>query len=105
MPQVVVMAKQKNYFLTISALVELAILAALSWWWGRAWTARYRLGGGGVICGGADNPTFLYLEMAGHFAEKIHPRSVLFRLEYHFVRRFLAEPANLKNNHLYLFRR
>lgn len=35
LPQVVVMAKQKNYFLTLSALVELATLAALSWWWGQ----------------------------------------------------------------------
>lgn len=34
LPQVVVMAQRKNYFLTLTALVEMAVLAALSWWWG-----------------------------------------------------------------------
>ena len=34
LPQVVAMSQQKNYILTFSVLVELAVLAALSWWWG-----------------------------------------------------------------------
>ena len=34
LPQVVVMALRKNYFLTISAFVELIVLTLLSWWWG-----------------------------------------------------------------------
>lgn len=36
LPQVVAMGHGKNYVLTLSALVELAVLAALSWWWGQA---------------------------------------------------------------------
>jgi hypothetical protein len=35
LPQVVVMSRQKNYMLTLSVVVELAVLAALSWWWGQ----------------------------------------------------------------------
>lgn len=34
LPQVITMARQKNYILTLSAVSELAVLAALSWWWG-----------------------------------------------------------------------
>ena len=35
LPQVIVMSQQKNYMLTLSAVVELVVLAALSWWWGQ----------------------------------------------------------------------
>lgn len=35
LPQVVAMAHHRNYILTLSALAELALLAALSWWWGK----------------------------------------------------------------------
>lgn len=37
LPQVIVMAHKKNNVLNISAIVELVILAALSWWWGQAY--------------------------------------------------------------------
>ena len=40
LPQVVAMSQQKNFILTFSALVEMAILAALSWWWGLAFGLR-----------------------------------------------------------------
>ncbi len=35
LPQVVAMSERKNYILTLSAAVELTVLAALSWWWGK----------------------------------------------------------------------
>lgn len=35
LPQVLTMAAGKNYMLTGSALVELLVLAVLSWWWGQ----------------------------------------------------------------------
>ena len=34
LPQVVAMGMQKNYILTFSAIVEMVVLVALSWWWG-----------------------------------------------------------------------
>ncbi|MEO1261116.1 MAG: hypothetical protein AAFZ15_20105 [Bacteroidota bacterium] len=34
LPQVVAMGHQKNYILTVAALVEMALIVALSWWWG-----------------------------------------------------------------------
>ena len=40
MPQVVAMGHQKNYILTVAALVEMAMLAALSWWWGSLFGLR-----------------------------------------------------------------
>lgn len=40
LPQVVAMGHQKNYILTLAALVEMAVLAALSWWWGSEFGLR-----------------------------------------------------------------
>ena len=40
LPQVVAMGHQKNYILTVAAVVEMAVLAALSWWWGQAFGLR-----------------------------------------------------------------
>ncbi|MBK8563767.1 MAG: hypothetical protein IPN76_10610 [Saprospiraceae bacterium] len=37
LPQVVTMAAGKNYVLTLTALLELAVLAFLSFWWGKKW--------------------------------------------------------------------
>jgi hypothetical protein len=37
LPQVVTMAAGKNYVLTLTALLELAVLASLSFWWGKKW--------------------------------------------------------------------
>lgn len=37
LPQAVAMAAGKNFILTISALLELAVLALLSFWWGLHW--------------------------------------------------------------------
>ena len=34
LPQVVAMGHGKNYILTVAAIVEMAVLALLSWWWG-----------------------------------------------------------------------
>ena len=40
LPQVVAMGHQKNYILTVAALVEMAVLATLSWWWGSLFGLR-----------------------------------------------------------------
>lgn len=40
LPQVVAMGHQQNYILTVAALVEMAVLAALSWWWGSVFGLR-----------------------------------------------------------------
>ncbi len=40
LPQVVAMGHQKNYILTVAALVEMVVLAALSWWWGSEFGLR-----------------------------------------------------------------
>ena len=40
LPQVVAMGHQKNYILTVAALVEMAIIVALSWWWGSLFGLR-----------------------------------------------------------------
>ncbi len=37
LPQVVTMAAGKNYVLTLTALLELVVLALLSFWWGKKW--------------------------------------------------------------------
>lgn len=40
LPQVVAMSQQKNFILSFSAIMEMAILAALSWWWGSSFGIR-----------------------------------------------------------------
>jgi O-antigen/teichoic acid export membrane protein len=37
LPNVIVMSQGKNYFLTLSATIELVLLTVLSWWWGSLW--------------------------------------------------------------------
>ncbi len=40
LPQVVAMGHQQNYILTMAALVEMIVLAMLSWWWGQLFGLR-----------------------------------------------------------------
>ncbi|HHM20750.1 MAG TPA: hypothetical protein ENJ20_01895, partial [Bacteroidetes bacterium] len=40
MPQVVAMGRQKNYILTVAALLEVGLLIGLSWWWGLVYGLR-----------------------------------------------------------------
>ena len=40
LPQVVAMGHGKNFILTVAAIVEMTILAGLSWWWGSAFGLR-----------------------------------------------------------------